>query len=387
LTSSGLTGRCLAARLLCRTRRKRRRIARRSDILITHGSSGGWGRASGLRVFSATLLPSELHRKKSETPAGVDPASRSGCSRPPEPSGPTSSRNKSRRWDSNPLRPRYEGGARPVEHRRPFRAASAGVEPTRPEFRAPIPSRGPGQMKIQSQRRDSNPHAPLYRRGARPVELHWRCRTRADSRLQSGSATVTGSHAATTPYPPSQSVLDLLGPIVEVAAHLESVDLQLVVAEQRGQGQHDVILDALPQGDLPRLRDLPRHRNECLPLWGEQGLERLEQLLPGVPGQHVRHMVAHDGVEQPVRARLPVLGVVRLPAEVVGVEAEAAPVIQDAAPEQPVLVQEAGGLADRPASDRTAQLLDEPEAALAFDLRHTLLAQGIQETALASCSG
>src|SRR5262249_8005484 len=52
---------------------------------------------------------------------------------------------QSRRWDSNPLRPRYEGGARPVEHRRPIRAASAGVEPTRPEVRAPVPSRGPGQ--------------------------------------------------------------------------------------------------------------------------------------------------------------------------------------------------------------------------------------------------
>ena len=83
-----------------------------------------------------------------ETPAGVEPASRSGCSRPPEPSGPTSSTSKSRRWDSNP-------------------------------------------------------HAPLYRRGARPVELHWHCRSRVDSRLRSGSATVTGSHAATTPYPPA----------------------------------------------------------------------------------------------------------------------------------------------------------------------------------------
>ena len=167
------------------------------------GSSGGWGRASGLLLFGETLLPSELHRKKSETPAGVEPASRSGCSRPPEPSGPTSSRNKSRRWDSNPLRPRYEGGARPVEHRRPIRAASAGVEPTRPEFRAPVPSRGPGRKKIQSQRRDSNPHAPLYRRGARPIELHWRCRTRVDGRLRSGAATVTVSHGATRPYPPS----------------------------------------------------------------------------------------------------------------------------------------------------------------------------------------
>ena len=223
-------------------------------------SSGGWGRASGLLLFRETLLPPELHRKQSETPAGVEPASRSGCSRPPEPSGPTSLSNKSRRWDSNPLRPRYEGGARPVEHRRPIRAASAGVEPTRPEFRAPVPSRGPGRKKIQSQRRDSNPHAPLYRRGARPIELHWRCRTRVDSRLRSGTATVTGSHAATTPYPPSQSVLDLLSPILEVAARFEPVDLQLAVAEQRRQGQHDVVLNALPQGDFSRPRDSPRHR-------------------------------------------------------------------------------------------------------------------------------
>src|SRR5262249_51043091 len=42
-------------------------------------------------------------------------------------------------------------------------------------------------------------------------------------------------------------------------------------------------------------------------------------------------------------------GVIRLPAVVVGVEAEAASVIQDTAPEQPVLVEEAGGFADRPA--------------------------------------
>jgi hypothetical protein len=80
---------------------------------------------------------------------------------------------KSRRWDSNPQSPRYEGGARPVEHRRPIGAASAGVEPARPRFKASVPSRGPGRKKRQSQRRDSNPHAPLYKRGARPVELHW----------------------------------------------------------------------------------------------------------------------------------------------------------------------------------------------------------------------
>ena len=139
LTSSGLTGRCLAARLLCRTCRKRRRIARWSDAVITHGSSGGWGRASGLLLFRETLLPSELHRKKSETPAGVEPASRSGCSRPPEPSGPTSSRNKSRRWDSNPLGPRYEGGARPVEHRRHQESSQCWCRASSTEVQSPGP--------------------------------------------------------------------------------------------------------------------------------------------------------------------------------------------------------------------------------------------------------
>ena len=93
----------------------------------------------------------------------------------------------------------------------------------------PLPRAWP---EIQSQRRDSNPHAPLYKRGARPIELHWHCRCRVDSRLRSGIATVTGSHAATTPYPLSQSVLDLLSPILEVAARLKPVDLQVVVAEQ-----------------------------------------------------------------------------------------------------------------------------------------------------------
>ena len=183
LTSRGLTGRCLAARLLCQTFRKRRPIARRSDIPITRGNSGGWGRASGLLLFKETLLPSELHRKQSETPAGVEPASRSGCSRPPEPSGPTSLSNKSRRWDSNPLRPRYEGGARPVEHRRLLlRAASAGVEPARSGFRAPAPSEGPAEIEVRqgwiagydpaprrSQGRMQPLHHTHHRSGLRPV--------------------------------------------------------------------------------------------------------------------------------------------------------------------------------------------------------------------------
>ena len=139
-------------------------------------SSGGWVRASGLRVYSATLLPPELHRNEQETLVGVEPTScdfadRRLASRPqdhPEPAvglEPT--------WSA--LR-----GRCPARRASPAsRAASAGVEPTRPRFRASVPSRGPGQKTIQSQRRDSNPHAPLYRRGARPssctgvVEQGW----------------------------------------------------------------------------------------------------------------------------------------------------------------------------------------------------------------------
>jgi hypothetical protein len=70
--------------------------------------------------------------------------------------------NESRRWGSNPLGPRYEGGARPVEHRRPLSAASAGVEPARPGFKAPAPSEGPADG--EGGRRESNPHFP----GSRP---------------------------------------------------------------------------------------------------------------------------------------------------------------------------------------------------------------------------
>jgi hypothetical protein len=55
--------------------------------------------------------------------------------------------------------------------------------------------------------------------------------------------------------------------------------------------------------------------------------------------------------------------------------------------EQPLLFKELGGPADRLAADRTTQFLDEPEASLAFDLRHTLLAQKPQGTALSCCPG
>src|SRR5438128_956070 len=53
-------------------------------------SSGGWARTSGLRVFSATLSPAELHRKQSETPAGVEPASDRVAADRRKPSGTTS---------------------------------------------------------------------------------------------------------------------------------------------------------------------------------------------------------------------------------------------------------------------------------------------------------
>src|SRR5262249_36194670 len=124
------------------------------------GSSGGWGRASGRRVFSAALLPSELLRNEQETLVGVEPTS---CDLQIAASPLDHRIIQSRRGDSNPLGPRYEGGARPVEHRRHlFRAASVGVEPTRPRFRASVPCRGPGQKAIQSQWRGGSPRPPPH---------------------------------------------------------------------------------------------------------------------------------------------------------------------------------------------------------------------------------
>jgi hypothetical protein len=82
-------------------------------------------------------------------------------------------------------------------------------------------------------------------------------------------------------------------------------------------------------------------------------------------------MVANDGVEQPGGELLAIVRVVCLPAKVVGVEAEAAPVIEDSPLEQPPIFEEASGLADRFTTDRAAKLLDEPEAAFAFDLHHS----------------
>src|SRR5262249_37185642 len=106
-------------------------------------SSGGWGRASGLRVFGAALLPPELHRNEQETLVGVEPTSRDFAdrrlaSRPQDHSEPA--------VGLEPTSSALRGRGPVVEHRRHLvPAASVGVEPTRPRFRAPAPSRGPGQ--------------------------------------------------------------------------------------------------------------------------------------------------------------------------------------------------------------------------------------------------
>jgi hypothetical protein len=135
------------------------------------GSSGGWVRASGLRVFSAALLPPELHRNEQETLVGVEPTScdfadRRLASRPQDHSEPAVGLEPT----SSALR-----GRCPARRASPAsfsssqcwcRANSTGVQSP-----CPLPRAWP---EIQSQRRDSNPHAPLYRRGARPAELHWR---------------------------------------------------------------------------------------------------------------------------------------------------------------------------------------------------------------------
>ncbi|SRR5579884_3325162 len=89
-----------------------------------------------------------------------------------------SSLPRSRRWDSNPLGPLYEGGARPVEHRRPGRSqcwcrasstevqslrplprawptiGCAGVEPAQPGFVDPA---------LESARQPAVPHARVER--------------------------------------------------------------------------------------------------------------------------------------------------------------------------------------------------------------------------------
>src|SRR5262245_19745156 len=154
------------------------------------GSSGGWGRASGLRVFSAALLPPELHRNEQETLVGVEPTSCDFADR----------RLASRPQDQN----RAGGGTRThfvrVTRAVPGPSSIAGIFFEQPVLvssqldrgsEPPSPAEGLARRAIQSQRRDSNTHAPLYKRGARPIELRWHRRCRVDSRLRSGTATVT----------------------------------------------------------------------------------------------------------------------------------------------------------------------------------------------------
>src|SRR5262245_32939051 len=121
-------------------------------------SSGGWVRASGLRVFSAALLPPELHRNEQETLVGVEPtycdfADRRHATRPKDHSQPAVALEPT----SSALR-----GRCPARRASPAcfsssqcwcRANSTGVQSP-----CPLPRAWP---EIQSQRRDSNPHAPL----------------------------------------------------------------------------------------------------------------------------------------------------------------------------------------------------------------------------------
>jgi hypothetical protein len=72
-------------------------------------------------------------------------------------------------------------------------------------------------------------------------------------------------------------------------------------------------------------------------------------------------MIAHDGIEHALRGLLAIVRVERFPAEMVGVEAEPAPVIQDSPSEQPVFFEEPGRLADRLTTDRATEFLDEAE--------------------------
>jgi hypothetical protein len=74
------------------------------------------------------------HSLKAVPAAGVEPAAPSVSARCSYQLSYTGI-GQSQRWDSNPLTPRYEGGARPVEHRW-HRGWPVGVEPTRRRFTA-----------------------------------------------------------------------------------------------------------------------------------------------------------------------------------------------------------------------------------------------------------
>ena len=76
-----------------------------------------------------------------------------------------------------------------------LRAASAGVEPTRPRFRASVPCRGPGQRRSRASGGTRTRTRPFTGGVLGLSSCTGVCRTRVDSRLRSGTATVTGSHA------------------------------------------------------------------------------------------------------------------------------------------------------------------------------------------------
>ena len=75
---------------------------------------------------------------------------------------------QSRRWDSNPLGPHYEGGARPVEHRRHIRAIRSSqcwcrANSTEVQSLRPLPRAWLGEHRftsMQGGRWESNPHNP-----------------------------------------------------------------------------------------------------------------------------------------------------------------------------------------------------------------------------------
>jgi hypothetical protein len=79
-------------------------------------SSGGWGRTSGPLGFGEVLFPlsytgiTQRRRQESNLLRSRVAADRLAVR-------PRRHVEQSQRWDSNPLTPRYEGGARPVEHR------------------------------------------------------------------------------------------------------------------------------------------------------------------------------------------------------------------------------------------------------------------------------
>lgn len=139
-------------------------------------SSGGWVRASGLRAFNATLLPPELHRIRSETPAGVEPAS-DGLQPSAWPPGPGVTFAKPQAAGSRkrpvpqpgvePGLPPSQGGVisvSPPGHRE----CPAGVEPAWQVWKTRASPLGHGHVRRKE--RELNPQgnkaSPRFERGA-----------------------------------------------------------------------------------------------------------------------------------------------------------------------------------------------------------------------------